>query len=222
MNQPRHRRLKQLFLQLFPVSVEGLHNVPQKGGVILATNHNSPLDGVFVWACLRRDIFFLVIDLAFRGVVGLVLSWTGQIPASQNDRFSRCNPWSGAMALRDAEHVLACGGAVGINPEGQCNKYGRMSRFWLGVVRIALATGTPVVPAGIRGSDRVMPNMRSIPRPFRPVQVVIGEPIEVTGRANTQENRRWLLAQLEQAISELSVQHPSSCLCTSLCSGSVS
>lgn len=207
MDKPMYRVLKRFFLALFPASVVGLENVPDRGSVIIASNHNSPLDGVWLWAIIRRITFFLIVYEVFRkSLLAPLLSWAGHIGVDHDDRYSRSNAYSGAMALQRAEQVLRSGGVIGIQPEGYCCDEGRLERIQPGVLRLALTTGTPIVPVGIRGGSRVMAGLGESIHPFRSVQLVVGRPIVVAGRTNTLANRQWLRAELMRALATLSCQ----------------
>ncbi len=67
---------------------------------------------------------------------------------------------------------------VGVFPEGTRSRDGLLHRGHVGAAHLALTTGAPIVPAGIVGTDRVLPTGASIVRPFRRATITLGEPID--------------------------------------------
>src|SRR5438046_5961850 len=127
----------------YRVRVEGAENLPRNGPVILASNHRSFLDSIFLPLVLRRRVTFVAkaeyfddpkTAWFFRGV--------GQIP------IRREGGSAGERALASATEVLRDGGVFGIYPEGTRTRDGLLHRGHTGVARLSLRTGTPIVPVG--------------------------------------------------------------------------
>ena len=95
--------------------------------------------------------------------------------------------------------MLDRGEFFGIYPEGTRSRDGLLHRGHTGAARLALRTGAPLIPVGIRGTDRVQPTGAKAPRPFTSCQVNIGEPIDVT-RYLDRQNDRMLLRQLTDEV----------------------
>ena len=157
----------------FRVKVEGRENVPPRGPVILASNHRSFLDSIFIPLVLRRRVTFVAkaeyfddpkTAWFFRGV--------GQIP------IRREGGSASERALASAAEVLADGGVFGIYPEGTRTRDGFLHRGHTGVARLSLRTGTPIVPVGLIGTDEVQPIDKRMPRLFRRVTLRFGEPLD--------------------------------------------
>ena len=157
----------------FRVKVEGRENIPRRGPVILACNHRSFLDSIFVPLVLRRRVTFVAKaeyfdDLKtawfFRGV--------GQIP------IRREGGSAGERALASATEVLNAGGVFAIYPEGTRTRDGFLHRGHTGVARLAIRTGTPIVPVGLIGTDEVQPVDKRMPNLFRRVTVRFGEALD--------------------------------------------
>jgi 1-acyl-sn-glycerol-3-phosphate acyltransferase len=157
----------------FRVKVEGRENVPKRGPVILASNHRSFLDSIFIPLVLRRRVTFVAkaeyfddpkTAWFFRGV--------GQIP------IRREGGSASERALASASEVLAAGGVFGIYPEGTRTRDGFLHRGHTGVARLSLRSGTPIVPVGLIGTDEVQPIDQRMPRLFRRVTVRFGEPLD--------------------------------------------
>jgi 1-acyl-sn-glycerol-3-phosphate acyltransferase len=157
----------------FRVKVEGRENIPRRGPVILASNHRSFLDSIFLPLVLRRRVTFVAkaeyfedpkTAWFFRGV--------GQIP------IRREGGSASERALASATDVLHRGGVFGIYPEGTRTRDGFLHRGHTGVARLSLRTGTPIVPVGLIGTDEVQPVDKRMPRLFRQVTVRFGEPLD--------------------------------------------
>ena len=73
-----------------------------------------------------------------------------------------------------------------------------------------MATGAPIVPTGIVGTGRIQPPGTRVPRPFRPVTVRFGAPIDPTIYAGSRRHRRRLITNdVMTAIQSLSGQNHS-------------
>ncbi|WP_084499896.1 lysophospholipid acyltransferase family protein [Brevibacterium album] len=165
---------------LFRPWARGVDNVPDSGPVILAANHLSFMDSVFVPLALRRPVVYLAKDEYFRrpGVRGALtrrfFEMTGQLP------MDRAGGAGSEASLGLGEDVLESGSVLGIYPEGTRSPDGRLHRGHTGVARLALATGAPVVPVAVVGTDRLRPAGARLPR-LRRVGTVFGEPLRLGG-----------------------------------------
>jgi 1-acyl-sn-glycerol-3-phosphate acyltransferase len=176
-----HRIVPPLLRAVWRPHVEGLEHVPRTGALILASNHESFIDSVVIPAVTPRPVSFLAKSdyFAGRGIKGrLVKAWFetfGALPVDRDDS-------KAALASLDtALSVLAEGGAFGIYPEGTRSRDGRLYRGRTGVAQLALTSGAPIVPVGLRDTDRLQPVGSNRPRLVR-VTVTFGEPIDVRGR----------------------------------------
>ncbi|WP_179816089.1 lysophospholipid acyltransferase family protein [Allostreptomyces psammosilenae] len=193
---------------LFRPRVEGLHNIPRTGPVILASNHLSFIDSVVIPLIVPRRVAFLAKAEYFEGT-GLrgrakraFFGGVGNIPVQRNDQ-------RGALAsLEIAMGVLHDGGAFGIYPEGSRSRDGRLYRGRTGVGWLALASKAPVVPVGLIGTDRMQPVGSNLPRYHR-ITVRFGEPMDFSahvGRRDVGKARREVTDAVMSAIHELSGQ----------------
>ena len=161
--------------------VTGLENVPATGGVILASNHLSFVDSVVIPVVVPRRVAFLAKKEYFegRGVKGaLVRAWfegIGMLPVDRDD------PQAALHSLDTALSVVGSGGAFGIYPEGTRSRDGRLYRGRTGAAHVALTAGVPIVPVGLRGTERLMPVGSRRPRLVK-VHVAFGAPLDFTGR----------------------------------------
>lgn len=188
--------------------VRGLEHVPRSGGVILASNHLSFVDSVVLPIVVPRRVVFLAKSDYFTGpgVRGrLSKAWfeaLGMLPVDRDDTRA-------ALASLDiARSVLDQGQAFGIYPEGTRSRDGRLYRGRTGVAELALGAGVPVVPVGLRGTERLMPVGARVPRLVR-VEVTFGAPLDFTGAFDgvpRGKARREVTDAVMAAIRDLSGQ----------------
>jgi 1-acyl-sn-glycerol-3-phosphate acyltransferase len=173
----------------------GAGNVPRRGRVILAGNHPSPADPVLLFGGLRRDVCFLAGEFLFRRpVLGQALRWMGQIRVDRGTGRA-------AEAAALGEDVLAHEGVVVIFPSGRITRPGEPYRAKTGVARMAFATGSPVVPFHLTGTDRILAGRLRL---GRRVRLVFGEPISVPSTLNpSQEDLVALTARVVEASNRL-------------------
>ncbi len=195
---------------LWRPEVTGAEHVPATGGAILASNHLSILDSVFLPFMLSRPVTFTAKSEYFTGhhpglrLMGLYLRATGQLPVDRAGARSAQQMLEGALAL------LRQGELFGIYPEGTRSPDGRLYRARPGVGWLALNSGLPVIPVAMMGTDKVLPPGRSVPR-LGKVRIRIGKPMtfgtepgdrpEAPGKV-----RRAIADEVVRAIHELSGQ----------------
>jgi 1-acyl-sn-glycerol-3-phosphate acyltransferase len=192
----------------FRPRIEGVRHVPRRGPAILACNHVSYLDWLFLPLVVRwRHISFLAkLEYFTRpGVRGRLQRFfftnTGQVP------IDRTGADASSAALTTASRLLREGKLVGIFPEGSRSRDGRLNRGRTGLARIAAETGAPVVPCATVGAYELCPPGKTVPRP-RKVEVRFGTPMVFPGaprQASAAELRAWT-DELMQQIQQLSGQ----------------
>ena len=110
-------------------------------------------------------------------------------------------------ALKIAAGVLRAGGMFAIYPEGTRSADGDLHAGHTGAAYLSMATGVAIVPTGIVGTDRIQPPGTRVPRPFRPVTVRFGNPIDPADYAGSRRHRRRLITtDVMTAIQALSGQ----------------
>ncbi|GAB3245399.1 lysophospholipid acyltransferase family protein [Kineosporia babensis] len=182
--------------------VRGTEHVPSSGPVILAGNHLSFCDSLFVILVLRRRVTFLAKDEYFttKGLRGLLMRWfftaAGQIPVD------RKHGAKAAASLQQAITILEQGKIWGIFPEGTRSPDGRLYRGRTGTIRVALATGAPVVPVVLRGTDRVNPPGKTLWRPGK-VHITFCPPLDLQKYQGREQNLKLVREITDELMATL-------------------
>ena len=182
--------------------VEGGQHVPSSGGAILASNHLSFSDSIFLPLVVPRKVTFLAKSDYFsgKGVKGRLtrffFSGTGQVP------IDRSGGAASEAALRTGKRILAEGHLLGLYPEGTRSPDGRLYRGRTGIARLALETGVPVVPVAMINTDVVQPTGQVIPRLGR-VGIRIGRPLDFSRYAGMEDDRFVLRSITDEIMYEL-------------------
>ncbi|MFF1634867.1 lysophospholipid acyltransferase family protein [Leifsonia sp. NPDC058248] len=187
---------------IFRPWVIGLENVPATGAVILASNHLSFIDSIFLPLVVDRHVSFLAKSDYFtrRGFKGWMtktfMRATGQIPIDR----------SGGKASEDSLNtglaVLARGEILGIYPEGTRSPDGKLYRGRTGVARMILEGEVPVVPVAMVDTEKIMPIGTRIPKVGR-IGIVIGAPIDFSRFEGMEGDRFILRSVTDQIMYEL-------------------
>ncbi len=147
------------FSRLFwKIEFSGVENVPEDGGLIIASNHQTYADPFWLSLPIKRPMRYLAWSAAFRWpIIGTALTWFGAWPLALEG--------SDPGAIRRSLQWLREGGAVVIFPEGgRSTDTGSLERFKAGAVRLALEANVPILPVTIRGGNRVWPRGWKFPR----------------------------------------------------------
>ncbi len=206
--QERIRRIGGRTLRLLcRPTVTGLENVPESGGFIVASNHLSFLDSVLIQGIFPRAVsffakaeYFTQPGLRGRGMRFFFESF-GSVPVDRDKQ-------SGAVeALYGLTSIINSGHGVGIYPEGTRSRDGRLYRGKNGVGWLALATGAPVVPVGLRGTEKLQPPDKNTMRPAK-FEMHVGEPLqfEKLGEKHSMKPRKEATSAVMDAIAALSGQ----------------
>ncbi len=194
--------------RLFRPVEEGVENVPVSGPAILAANHLSFADWIFLPLALNRRVTFVAKSDYFTGsgIKGAAqrsfFAGTGQVP------IDRTGGKASDGALRAGLRILNSGGLFGIFPEGTRSHDGRLYKGRTGVARLALRSGVPVVPVALVGTDQIAPPGKILRKITSPT-VRFGEPLDFSRYAGRESDRMVLRAitdEIMYAILELSGQ----------------
>ncbi|MCE2647327.1 MAG: 1-acyl-sn-glycerol-3-phosphate acyltransferase [Streptomycetaceae bacterium] len=194
------------FLMLaFRPKVRGLRNVPAKGPLIIASNHLSFSDSIFMPMVVPRKVTFLAKSEYFTspGPKGLLKKLTfialGQVPVD------RSGGRRSEAALITGLKVLSDGACLGIYPEGTRSPDGRLYKARTGIARLAIESGAPVVPVAMFDTDKIQPTGQVVPNVKR-VGMSFGEPMYFEGDPTDLEHLRNVADTIMKAIGELSGQ----------------
>ena len=198
----KHIFLGPLLKVLFRPWVRGAERIPTDGAAILASNHLSFSDSIFLPLMLRRPVVFLAKSEYFtgKGIKGTLNRWffkgTGQLP------IDRSGGKASEAALNTGLQVLSQGQLLGIYPEGTRSPDGRLFRGRTGIARMVLEAKVPVFPVAMIDTEKVQPIGRRLPR-IRRIGVVVGEPLDFSRFAGMEGDRLVLRAVTDEIIYEL-------------------
>jgi 1-acyl-sn-glycerol-3-phosphate acyltransferase len=178
--------------------IEGLDLLPDRPGVILASNHLSFADPVLLALVVHRAIGRRVRHMAKSEAVAvpvfgrLLLDYGGfAVRRGRPDR----------EAYRMANEVLAGGDWLGLAPEGTRSRTGALGEPKPGVALLAFRSGAEVVPVALWGTEKLWPVGKLLPRPGTVVHIRFGAPYRMTAVAPDATAGRH--AALEAASEDL-------------------
>lgn len=151
------------------IRYSGRDNIPSRaeGGFIIASNHQTYIDPVWICLPMRRRLRFMAFQRAFEWRrLGPFIRYLGAFPSTTK---------GGATlpSIKEAVRALRSGAALTVFPEGGREfADGEFLPFKAGAVRIAMQAGVPILPVTIVGGNRIWPRMRKYPKLFRRVEVI--------------------------------------------------
>jgi len=150
-----------LLLKIFwRMEIIGIENLPENGGLIIASNHASYLDPAVLVASLNRKIFFITKKEVFKNTfVSFILK---NLNAFSVDREN-----VDILAFRKAINILREEKVLGIFPEGTRSSNGELQELKSGAIKIAMKTGVPILPVGIIGTHKIYPRGIKFPILFK-------------------------------------------------------
>ena len=187
---------------LFRPWIRGADRIPSDGAAILASNHLSFSDSIFLPLMLRRPVVFLAKSEYFtgKGIKGALSRWffksTGQLP------IDRSGGKASEAALNTGLQVLSQGQLLGIYPEGTRSPDGRLFRGRTGIARMVLEAKVPVFPVAMIDTEKVQPIGKRLPR-IRRIGVIVGEPLDFSRFAGMEGDRLVLRAVTDEITYEL-------------------
>ena len=154
---------------LFRLAEHGVEHLPAEGGFVLAANHTSNFDpwplGLPLWP--KRQLYFMAKAELFNPILGPPLRAGGAFPVRRGE--------ADVEAVQKAVEICRGGGVVAMFPEGTRRRKGLRKKFEhkprTGAARIALNAGVPLVPAALKGTDRLSRLAK--------LKVAFGEPVPV-------------------------------------------
>jgi 1-acyl-sn-glycerol-3-phosphate acyltransferase len=190
---------------LFRPKVTGLRNVPQSGPVIVASNHLSFSDSIFMPLVVPRKVTFLAKSEYFKspGIKGFIKKITfialGQVPVD------RSGGRRSEAALLTGLELLAEGACIGIYPEGTRSPDGKLYKGRTGIARLAIESGAAVVPVAMFNTAEIQPTGQVVPKVQR-VEMIFGEPLYYKGDTSDLKLLREITDEIMEKIQEISNQ----------------
>jgi 1-acyl-sn-glycerol-3-phosphate acyltransferase len=187
---------------IFRPWVRGMENIPASGAVILASNHLSFSDSIFLPLQSRRPVVFLAKSEYFtgKGVKGALVRWffkaTGQLS------IDRSGGKASEASLNTGLGVLSQGLVLGIYPEGTRSPDGKLYRGRTGIARMALESKVPVIPVAMIDTEKVQPIGKRFPR-IRRVGIAVGTPLDFSRFDGMEGDRIVLRAVTDEIMYEL-------------------
>jgi 1-acyl-sn-glycerol-3-phosphate acyltransferase len=190
---------------IFRPKVTGLRHVPSNGPVIIASNHLSFSDSIFMPLVVSRRVTFLAKSEYFTspGIKGFIKKLTfitlGQVPVDRSGgKRSEAALLTGLRLLRENQ-------CLGIYPEGTRSPDGRLYKGRTGIARMAIESAAPVIPVAMFNTAEIQPTGQVVPK-VRRVEMVFGEPMYFSGDSSDQAVLRDVTNQIMEKIAELSKQ----------------
>ncbi len=157
----------------FRLKAEGLENIPS-GPIILAPNHQSFFDGLFVATSLKNKIFKSTYFYAKEKHVRK--SWVKFIANRHNVIVMDINK-DLKSSLQNLAEVLRKGRNIIIFPEGTRTRDGKLGDFKKTFAILSRELNVPVVPVAIRGAYEALPRGSRFPRPFKKISIKFYQPV---------------------------------------------
>ncbi len=187
--------------------VVGLENIPPTGPAVLASNHLSFIDSMYLPLVIDRPVVFPAKAeyFAARGPLGRL--WAAYLRSTNQLQMDREGARSAQATLEAAVDLLRAGELFGFYPEGTRSPDGRLYRGRSGIGYLALNSAAPVIPVAMMGTRRMLPPGAPLPRPTR-IEIRIGKRMDFDHLAGEPpaRARRMVADEVMRAIGELSGQ----------------
>ena len=197
--------LTPILMLLFRPKVSGLRHVPNLGPVIIASNHLSFSDSIFMPLVVPRKVTFMAKSEYFTspGLKGfvkkIIFQALGQVPVD------RSGGRRSESAIRTGLKLLEEGQCIGIYPEGTRSPDGRLFKGRSGIARMAIDSGAPIVPVAMFNTAEIQPTGQVVPK-VRRVEMVFGEPMYFTGDSSDLALLRQVTDEIMRGIQKISGQ----------------
>jgi 1-acyl-sn-glycerol-3-phosphate acyltransferase len=182
----------------------GTENIPTSGGAVLASNHVSYLDFIFVGYAARpskRFVRFMAKDAVFRHrIAGPLMRGMHHVPVDRT---------AGAASYKAAVEALRAGEIVGVFPEATISQSYAPKEFKTGAARMAAETGVPLIPMATFGGQRIFTKGR--PRDLtrgRQIIIAVGQPMVVNASDDVLEATAQLRSSIQGLVSQAVQRYP--------------
>ena len=193
---------------LWRPEIIGSEHIPASGGAILASNHLSIVDSIFLPLMVDRPVTFAAKSEYFTGTRPIDRLTGAYLRATNQISVDRAEARAGLEMLDAALGLLRQGALFGIYPEGTRSPDGRLYRGRPGVGWLALNSGLPVIPVAMSGTDHVLPPGHKVPRVGK-IKIRVGEPLTFESAKtlpSASRQRRAITDEVMNAIQALSGQ----------------
>jgi 1-acyl-sn-glycerol-3-phosphate acyltransferase len=184
-----------------------MENIPATGAAILASNHLSFIDSMYLPLMIKRPVVFPAKAEYFAAKGPLGRLWAAYLRSTNQLEMDREGARSAQATLQAALDLLVAGELFGFYPEGTRSPDGRLYRGRSGIGWLALNSEAPVIPVAMMGTRKMLPPGAPLPRPTR-IEIRIGKPLEFGHLAGEPpaRARRSVADEVMRAIAELSGQ----------------
>src|SRR4030042_467716 len=153
----------------FRMRFYGLENVPAKGPLIIASNHQSFLDPLFCGIVLKRPLCFMARDTLFKSrIFGPLFLSVNAIPVRRGQ--------ADISSIRKIIEKLKQGNGVCLFPEATRTSDGKIAPFKGGFTLLCRRGNAPVVPVLIDGAFECWPRHRKFPKPGSKISITYCQP----------------------------------------------
>lgn len=179
-----------IFTLFGPTRVFGRYRIPKKGGLLILANHRSDVDPALVQIACPRSIYFMAkSELLKMPVLGRILKFFRVFSVKRGE--------PDKSAIKKAVAYLKAGEAVCVFPEGELSETGEMLSLKPGVALIVRMAQVPVICVGLKGTAKMMPYGKVIPRPaFGWIEAHWGEPRAFEHHESAETILGWAEGQL--------------------------
>ncbi|MFZ2175689.1 MAG: lysophospholipid acyltransferase family protein [Rhodococcus sp. (in: high G+C Gram-positive bacteria)] len=186
-------------------TVKGEEHIPASGGAVIAINHTGYMDFTYAGLPVRsvkRYVRFMAKKEVFDNKIsGPVMRSLKHIPVDRG---------AGADSYRAAVDFLRRGELVGVYPEATISRSFEIKDFKSGAARMAIESGTPIIPMVIWGAQRVWTKgyPKRLGRTNTPISIAVGEPIEPFEPASELTEKLHTTMQAMLADLQKDYHHP--------------
>ncbi|HEY7432884.1 MAG TPA: lysophospholipid acyltransferase family protein [Streptosporangiaceae bacterium] len=193
---------------LWRPEIVGNEHIPATGGAIIASNHLSIVDSVFLPLMLKRPVTFAAKSEYFTSTRPSQRFAAAYLRATKQLSVDRVGARSAQDTLESALRLIQAGELFGIYPEGTRSPDGKLYRGRTGIGWLALASGVPVIPVAMVGTDRVLPPGHTVPT-LHQIAIRVGPPLtfeDYRDHRPPAQARRAITDEVMKAIQDLSGQ----------------
>ena len=178
---------------LFRIRVYGRKNIPEKGPVLILSNHQSFLDPILIGVGLARQVNFMARMSLFRnGLFAFLIRSLNAFPLKRG----AVDP----AALRHGVRILRDGDVLLLFPEGTRTSTGEIAAVRPGFLSILKRTRAALIPAVVEGAYQAWPRDRKL-FGFHRIKVIFGAAVEYPEAV--EGDRRDICLTLKKRLEEL-------------------